>query len=36
MGSVELGRGVEIVSKTSPVLMKHFNHCMVRVQGLWG
>ena len=24
-----LGAGWQIVSKTSPVLMKHFNHCMV-------
>ena len=32
MGSVELGR--QILSKVSPVLMNHFNHFMVCVQGL--
>ena len=31
-----LGAGWQIVSKTSPVLMNHFNHCRVCVQGLWG
>ena len=35
MGRVQLRRGWVISSKVLPVLMIHFNNCMVCVQGLY-
>ena len=35
MGSVKHGRGLaSSISKSSPVLMNHVNHCSVMAQGL--